>query len=114
MKENCEEFVTSTETFEYMYHELNEHIAALKEDCIQYVVHRRYQPLHDYPQWYVRAVVDSYIFEDGLGYGGWMFYDEAGELAISEGSYILRNYKGDLKLMERSEFVKYYEEIGGF
>lgn len=113
MKERYNYFVTRLEVFENLYIELDESRAALKEDCIEYVIYSRHKPLYMYPNWYVEACVDGFIFDDGHGYGGHMFYEESGEIAMSEGCYILRNFKGELKYMEYEDFIKYYEIMGG-
>lgn len=107
MKEDYKYFVTKLEVFKDIYHELDDARAALKEDCIEYVIYSRHRPLYTYPNWYVQAMVDCFIFEDGSG--GHMFYEETGELAMAEGAFILRNSRGELKYMEANEFERYYE-----
>lgn len=109
MKEGYKYFVTRLDVFNDMYYELDDTRAALKGDCIEYVIYSRYRPLYTYPNWYVQSMVDGIIFDDGTGFGGHMFYEESGELAMAEGSFILRNNRGDLKYMEANEFERYYE-----
>lgn len=113
MKENYEVFIPTSDTFNKLYHVLSESKAALKSDCIEYAVFSRNKELYQYPNWYVRAVVNGYIYEDGNGngYGFWMFHEDSGEIAMSEGSYILRNFQGDLMYMEPYEFKRHYEII---
>lgn len=113
MKEGYNYFVTKEYIFKDLYYELTESKAAMKEDCIEYVIFSRRVPPYEYPNWYTDAMVDGWIYEDGMGFGGYIFYDQTGEIPMAENSFILKNFKGDLRYMEFDEFERYYEFIGG-
>jgi hypothetical protein len=97
--------------FNRLYIELDGSRAALKEDCIEYTIHRTYKPLDHYPDWYVDAVYSEAIYSTVDGQ--WLFYEDDGEKLMSPGSVVLRNFMEDLRYMEREDFDKYYELIGG-
>ena len=113
MKEGYDYRVIPERTFYQLFYELSDTKAALKEDCIEFAIYRRYTPPYEYPNWYVEAMVDGLIYEDGLGFGGYMFYDHSGEIAMADGAFILKNFKDELRYMEANDFLKYYELIGG-
>ena len=112
LKDNYQYTTVSKENFEILFYKLTESITALKEDCIEYVVYYPYSPLLAYPRWYIDAHFDGELYEDAFGTS--IFVDRSGELLMSPGSIVLRNYRGDLRYMERDEFEKYYETPGGF
>ncbi len=112
MKDGYKYFVTSLKAFEDLYHKLDETKAALKDDCIEYVIHHPDKPLAHYPDWYIMAYDNGMIFEDE--YGNWLFYDIPGDMVMAPGSIMMINYLGQLKYMERNQFERYYEPIGGF
>ena len=111
MKDNYKHMTISRENFELMFVRLTESIAALKEDCIQYVVYHPYSPLLAYPKWYIQAHHDGSMYEEYFGTS--MFIDDTGEVLMSPGSVVLMNTYGHLRYMERSDFDKYYETPGG-
>lgn len=111
MRDNYKHTMTSIENFNYLYYELNDTVAALKEDCIEYVIHYPHKPLSSYPDWYISAYDNALIFEESADQ--FIFYDERGDLAMSTGSVVLRNFMGDLKYMEMDDFKRYYDIIGG-
>lgn len=102
--------IISMSTFDYLYSRLDEFTAALKEDCIEYVVHYNGMPLCIYPEWYIEALYNGLIFNDD---GIYTFYDTCGEIAMSPESIILRNFMGELMYMETVTFDKYYDTLGG-
>lgn len=101
--------VVNKETFDYLYHKLDDFTAALKEDCIQYAIN-----LYDdrcileYPEWYVDACTDGIIYESCCTL---MLYEESGEIAMSRNSVVLRNYKGELRHIEAYKFHQYYDTL---
>jgi hypothetical protein len=101
--------VISRETFDHLYTRLDDFTAALKGDCIEYVVNDSDKDLLEYPEWFVDAVADGIIFTDGCGVD--IFYDESGEIAMSPNSIILKNHVGDLRYMESDAFRKYYDTL---
>lgn len=101
----------SKDSFNYLYFKLDDFTAALKEDCIEYVINDAERDLFSYPEWYVDAVADGLIWES-CDHGVDMFYDERGEIAMSQESIILRNFMGNIRYMERNDFDKYYDALG--
>lgn len=108
-KNNYEFTVITQEIFHQLYYELDDSKAALKGDCIEYCTYHPNKPLIYYPDWFGKAMEDGWIVNDYPG--DLVFLEETGEVAMSPGSVILRNIMGDLKYMERDDFVKYYEPI---
>lgn len=101
--------VVRRKIFEDLYYKLTPFTAAMKEDCIEYAINDFTTDLLSQPQWYVEAVEDSFIYEDcGMEF----FYDEEGDIVMTQGSVILRNRFGHLKYMEFEDFTKYYEVTG--
>lgn len=102
--------VVSKATFDYLYYKLDDFTAALKENCIEYVINDDCEVLIGYPQWYVEAYADGIMYRlDGVDY----FSDEKGEMVIIPGSVILRNLKGELMCMDARQFDRYYDMAGG-
>lgn len=101
--------VIGSTTFDYLYYRLDPFTAALKEDCIEYVTNEPIGEAHDFPSWYFDAVDDGVIFEE---HGTVIFYEENGDVAMSPGSVILRNFEGRLRYMEFNDFIKYYDVQG--
>lgn len=101
--------VIKQETFDALYVRLNDFLAALKEDCIEYVVYEYNKCMFAYPEWYADAVYDGLLFEDECT--PLILYSESGDIAIAPGSMILRNFKGDLQHLEAYQFYKYYDTI---
>lgn len=112
MKENYKHMTVTHDTFVRLFYRLTENLAALKEDCIDYVVYYPYQPLLAYPKWYIDAHESGEIFEQEFGHS--IFYDTTGELLMSPGGIVLKNIQNRLRYMEREEFDKYYEVPGGY
>lgn len=110
--------VLKKHVFEYLYCKLDNFTAALKEDCIEYAVYDVNKPVLNYPEWYIEAVRDGQIQNDGYSTprspnGNYVFYDyKSGEIPMSPTSIILRNHMGDLMYMEQNEFGKYYDTVG--
>lgn len=101
--------VLNTETFEYLYHRLDDFNAALKEDCIQYVVHNNEKCLTQEPEWFMDAVADGLIYEESSGVC--VFYSESGDIMMNPNSTILRNYRGELRYLEGYKFHQYYDTL---
>jgi hypothetical protein len=99
------------ETFDALFIKLDEFTAALKEDCIEYIICHPELPLETYPEWFIDAVHEGWIVRD---YETYFFLDtySEGELAMSPDGVILRNFLGDLKYMEIDEFTKHYDTLG--
>lgn len=100
--------LVTPDSFHYLYHILDDRRAALKEDCIEYVVYNLYKSLDDYPDWFTEAVYDGQIIR---GQSIHIFIDDKGETAMSPEAIVLRNYMGDLRYMERETFNKMYVVI---
>lgn len=101
--------VVNRDTFDYLYYRLNEFTAALKEDCIHYIIHDPDKCLFEYPEWFVDACSDGIIFEDD--WHSCILYEESGDIAVAPNSMILRNYKGELKHLEAYKFHQYYDTL---
>lgn len=111
MRDGYDYIVVRDDTFHDMYNILSIEKAALKEDCIEYVIHYPDKPIFEYPQWYINAYSTNDIFDDD--YGGFLFWEPTGEIPMAPGSIILRNKHGALMYMERNKFESYYETPGG-
>ncbi len=105
------------ETFDHLYTRLSEYVAALHENCIEYVVFNPDKPLYEYPNWYTEAIVDGWINNELWFYNGKGLYcliqEDGGEVAMAPGGVILRNFMGELRYMEREDFERYYDTMGG-
>lgn len=97
-----------TDTFDYLYTRLTEFTAAMKNDCIEYMIYQPNISFEDCPQWFIQAIEEGYIYAEE-GYDDYIFYHECGDIVMSPGSVILRNLYGQLNYMEKSEFDKYYD-----
>jgi hypothetical protein len=104
--------VVSKETFDYLYCRLDEFTAALKENCIEYAIYQPNMSFETCPQWYVQAIEDGFIYAEE-NYSDYIFYCENGDIVMSPGSVVLRNFLGDLNYMEMWQFDKYYDLAGG-
>lgn len=115
-KMNYRHIVIHASTFNHLYYEIDGAKAALKEDCIEYCRYYPEKHIDDYPKWFKEAMTDGYIEEVYRGHqimpGSHIYFEEGGEVLMSPGAYILRNYMGDLRYMEEYDFKKYYD-IGG-
>jgi hypothetical protein len=110
MRDGYKYFVTSLKVFNDLYISLTDTKAALKEDCIEYVIYRGDVDSDSYPDWYIDAL-DNHIFENG--YNGHTFRDMFGITDMTPGAVILRNFKGELMYMDYNKFERYYEILGG-
>ena len=97
--------IVSMKLFNELYLIVNDYDCALKEDCIEYVVHEWNKPIEHYPEWYQFAVKCYEIFKIG---DSWHFYTENGEIAMSPRAIILRNIKGELRYLEFPTFYDIY------
>jgi hypothetical protein len=110
--------VVNREVFDCLYCRLDPFTAALREDCIEYVTYDVNKPILEYPEWYINAVRDGQICNDGYSTprspnGNYIFYDvKVGEIPMSPTSVILRNYMGDLMYMEIGSFTQIYDIVG--
>lgn len=98
----------SIDTFDYLYLTLDEHHAALKEDCIEYTTFSIDKPYYEYPDWFIDAWNNGDLYING---DIALFYDNKGEIAMSPNSVILRNFMGQLMYMERERFERYYDTL---
>lgn len=112
MKEDYKYFATKLRTFYELYYELSDTVAALKEDCIDYTVYKPGQDFLDYPDWFITAYDNGYIYTED-GYDDYIMYGEHGDIVFSPGGIILCNFLGQVTYMERFHFLKHYEVIGG-
>lgn len=109
-KEDGSANVLKRHVFENLYYRLDKFTAALKSDCIDYVMYDPISELYDQPGWYIELVEDG-IIKDYCGFD--LFYPESGEeIYMNPRSVILRNFEGDFKYMEYDEFIKYYDIPG--
>ena len=105
-KSDGETTLITEETFVQLYFRIDDEIAALKEDCIEYTIVSYDLPVDRYPDWFVEAVQNGTIFADDEA---WYFYDyNDGDLLMADGGVILRNFLGDLRYMEYEQFERYY------
>jgi len=96
------------DTFNCLFHELDDYRAALKEYCVEYVVYDPDEPLSSYPEWFIEAYDNGFIYEEE-DYSEFIFYCAFGDIVMSDGSVVLRNYKGDMTYMEWYQFDEHYE-----
>jgi hypothetical protein len=99
------------DTFNHLYFRLDRFTAALKEDCIEYVIYETNLPLACYPDWFIEAYDNGYIYEEE-DYSDFIFYCKHGDIVMGNGSVVLMNFKGELNYMERYQFDKYYDILG--
>lgn len=115
-KQDYQYTIINEDVFRDLYFELDEYRCALKTDCIEYVRYYHDKPLYDYPEWFMVIMDEGWItsscFDDEHESRPFLFLDENGEIAMSDGSVILRNFMGDVRYMEIEDFEKYYEIIG--
>ena len=93
------------ESFNHLYFRLDDEIAALKEDCIEYTIVSYDLPVDRYPDWFVEAVHDGIIFVNDEV---WLFDKDSGWIPMADGSVVLRNFLGELRYMEYEQFDRYY------
>lgn len=109
-KEDGSARVIPNEVFDELYLRINPLVAALKEDCIEYVVNDPTMDVMYQPEWYIETVEDGYIYEEC---GSEFFIDTDGNTyAVAPGSVIMRNLYGELRYMEMDEFTKYFDIPG--
>lgn len=101
-------FIANRNAFNYLYLELDDSRAALKEDCVEYVIYNPDEPLSSYPEWFIAAYDNGFIYEEE-DYDEFIFYHHNGDVVMSAGSLVLRNYKGEITYMEMCEFNEHYE-----
>lgn len=104
-KSDGETTLITGESFDHLYFRLDDEIAALKEDCIEYTIVSYDLPVDRYPDWFVEAVRDGWILIDDEA---WFFTDYSGDTQMTDGSVILRNFLGELRYVEYPEFDRYY------
>jgi hypothetical protein len=110
IKDGYQHIVTTVKNFKDLYYEVDAERAALKEDCIKYVIYDPDKELDDYPEWFLDAIREGWISLDSYNDQTiYLFLEQYGDIAMSPGSVILRNFMGDLRHMERMEFERYYE-----
>lgn len=80
--------IINQDIFEKLYFKLDDFTAALKEDCIEYVV-----------------------VEDGLIYENDFFSIEHKRMSIRPDTIIMRNFKGELMPIDPEKFDKYYDVL---
>lgn len=107
--------IINKDVFNDLYYELDEYRCALKIDCIEYIRYYYEKPLCDYPEWFISLIYEGWItsscFDDEHESIPFLFLDENGETAMSDGSVILRNFMGHVRYIEIEDFEKYYEII---
>ena len=101
--------VVNNDTFNYLYFRLSDFVAALKEDCIQYVVNTPDKSIFEYPGWFRDAIANGEIFEDEPGV--YVMYGSDGDTEMYPNSMVLRNYKGELMYMDSYKFHQYYDVL---
>lgn len=101
--------IIPVDIFEDLFYVVDHNKAALKEDCIECTMFSRFRPLHTYPEWYLNAVTKGLIYgvNDYPEPHIWRHID--GDIPMTEGSYILRNFMGDLRYVDARSFERYYE-----
>jgi hypothetical protein len=105
-KSDGETTLITGESFDHLYFRLDDEIAALKENCIEYTIVSYDLPVDRYPDWFVEAVQNNLIFIDEEA---WFFDDpHKGETLMYDGGVMLRNFLGELRFMEYEQFDRYY------
>lgn len=98
--------IIGVEIFVNLYYELTDNMAALKTDCIDYTVYEKNKPLWIYPEWYVHAVEQNYIYEIG---GVGILETPNGEVELEDGDIIMRNTMGMLRHATQHHFYQMFE-----
>lgn len=109
-KDNYRYTIANYESFNYLYFELDATRAALKMDCVEYAIYQPDEPLCCYPDWFIEAYDNGYIYDEEE-YEDLIFYCEYGDIVMTPGSVVIRNFKGELNYMERHEFDKHFEIV---
>lgn len=98
--------VVSADAFDSLYYRLDEFTAALKENCIEYVIVDLDRDISSYPYWFREAMEDGYITNE---YGNFIYSDHNGELVMDTVSVILRSHIGDVAYMTINDFDRFYD-----
>lgn len=104
-----EEIITVS-TFEHLYYRLSMDVAALKDDCIDFVVFHPNRQICEYPDWFSEALRDGWITNECDRF---YYLDHLGEHLIHSNDVVLRNYLGQITCKESEEFIKYYDVLEG-
>lgn len=125
--------LTDWETFHSLYQEFrfdkftNSGIAALQDDCIEYVECYGGIIAREFPEWfyeyYTEAVNlpqsgETIFLRDAHDHdtstwdkrGPYLSVSETGEVSVDERSVFLRNRFGEIRPMLYTEFIKYYDD----
>ena len=105
-KSDCETTLITGETFDQLYFRIDDEIAALKENCIEYTIVSYDLPVDRYPDWFVEAVQNKLIFVDEEVW--FIDYLHESDVLMYDGGVILRNFLGELRYMEYEQFDRYY------
>lgn len=123
IKDNYNMRITSLETFKYLFVEVDERRAALKEDCINYTVFDPLKPLCEYPDWYIQAYDDGFIFEDVAEYYvtenaeiveediSFIIYSEKADRMLQPGDIVMCNFKGEVMGLDPVTFERLYSKV---
>lgn len=103
--------IVSKDSFNSLYYKLDDFTAALKEDCIDYAVYSKDNPVCKYPDWFIEAVQNGDIYQED-DYEDLIFYCEYGDIVMESGSVVLRNFLGQLNYMLPHQFRRYYDTLG--
>lgn len=118
-KPNGEVHVTDYEVLQYMYTSFqydaftNSGLAALDDDCIEYVECTGGVLTREYPSWFYEYFTEAVHFpQEGESI---LIYDN-GEVSVDTHCVFLRNRFGEIRGMLYDDFLKYYDPnpvIGG-
>ena len=123
IKDNYNMRITSLKTFKYLFVEVDERRAALKEDCINYTVFDPLKPLCEYPDWYIQAYDDGFIFEDVAEYYitenaevveediSFIIYSEKADKVLLHGDIVMCNFKGEVMGLDPVTFETLYSKV---
>lgn len=128
-KPNGEVHVTDYDTFTDMYITFrydaftNSGIAALEQDCIEYVEAHAGKLVDGYPEWFYEHFTEAFNYpQDGKTF---FFFDKdkriltasrdsmeitaGGDVEVTEHCVFLRNKFGEIRGMTYNQFLKYYD-----
>lgn len=108
MKDGYKYFTTRLRTFNELYYELSGNVAALKEDCIEYTVYERERDFLDYPDWFITAYDNGYIYTHD-DHSDYCMYNETGDIGFDPGGIVLCNFLGQVTYMQPWHFERHYE-----
>lgn len=118
-KPNGEVYVTDWDIFTKLYMTfkydqfMNSGIAALRDDCIEYVECEPGILTREYPLWFYEHFTEAVNFPQEET----ILFSVNGEVVVNQRCIFLRNKYGEIKGMSYGDFIKYYDDspnLGGW